>query len=160
MLEVGSTIPDVTLKQMTESGPKDVSMSEYTRGRKVLIFALPGPFTPTCSESHVPSYIVREEDLRARGVEAIACISTADFFVMDAWGKHLGVGNRIDMLADGNSEFTRAAGMLIDLSEAGLGERSQRYAMIVDDGKVTHIEVESNPGKADVSGAEHMLRQL
>ena len=114
MLKEGDTIPAITLKQMTAEGPTDVALSEYCAGRKVVIFALPGAFTPTCSESHVPSYIDQAAALRDKGVAAVACISTADFFVMGAWGKSMGTGADVDMLGDGNAEFTRAAGMRPD----------------------------------------------
>lgn len=160
MLKTGDKIPDITLKQMTPAGPTEVSLSQYCSGRKVVIFALPGAFTPTCSESHVPSYIEHAEALRSKGVAAVACISTADFFVMDAWGKSLGTGDQVDMLADGNHEFTRTAGMTLDLSGFGLGERSQRYAMILDDGVITHIAIETDPGSATVSAADEVLKAL
>lgn len=160
MIKEGDTIPDVTLKQMTAAGPTDVSLKDYCAGRKVVIFALPGAFTPTCSESHVPSYIDKAAALRDKGVAAVACISTADFFVMNAWGKSLGTGDSVDMIADGNHEFTKAAGMTLDLSAHGLGKRSQRYVMILDDGVITHLAMESNPGEATVSAAEAVLEQL
>lgn len=160
MLKEGDKIPAVTLKQMTSEGPTDVSLTDYCAGRKVVIFALPGAFTPTCSESHVPSYLDNAKALRDKGVAAVACISTADFFVMSAWGKSLGTGEHVDMLADGNSEFTRTAGMTLDLSGFGLGERSQRYVMILDDGVIKHIAVESDPGAATVSAAEAVLEKL
>jgi len=160
MLKTGDTLPDITLKQMGADGPSDVSVNDYCKGRKVVIFALPGAFTPTCSETHVPSYIAHADSLRAKGVAAVACISTADFFVMGAWGKSMNVGDSVDMLADGNREFTQATGMSIDLSAAGLGERSLRYAMILDDGVISHIAVEENPGEATVSAAEAILEQL
>ena len=160
MLKEGDKIPAITLKQMTADGPTDVSLTDYCAGRKVVIFALPGAFTPTCSESHVPSYINNAQALRDKGVEAVACISTADFFVMGAWGKSLGTENSVDMLADGNAEFTRAAGMTLDLSGIGLGERSQRYVMLLEDGVIKHLAMESDPGAATVSAAEAVLEQL
>ncbi|MFK8074956.1 MAG: peroxiredoxin [Granulosicoccus sp.] len=160
MIKEGDTIPDVTLKQMTAAGPTEVALKDYCAGRKVVIFALPGAFTPTCSETHVPSYIDKASALRDKGVAAVACISTADFFVMNAWGKSLGAGDSVDMIADGNHEFTRAAGMTLDLSAHGLGERSQRYVMILDDGVVTHLAMESNPGEATVSAADAVLEKL
>lgn len=160
MIKEGDKIPDVKLKQMTAAGPTDVSLTDYCAGRKVVIFALPGAFTPTCSETHVPSYIEHAQALRDKGVAAVACISTADFFVMNAWGKSMGTGEHVDMLADGNHEFTRAAGMIIDLSVAGLGERSNRYVMILEDGVVTHMAVEESAGEATVSAAEAVLAKL
>jgi len=160
MLKEGDKIPAITLKQMTAAGPTDVPLSDYCAGRKVVIFALPGAFTPTCSESHLPSYIEKAQALREKGIAAVACISTADFFVMDAWGKSLGSGDTVDMLADGNHEFTRAAGMTLDLSGLGLGERSQRYAMVLEDGVVTHLAVETDPGSATISAADAVLEKL
>jgi len=160
MLKQGDKIPAVSLKQMTAEGPVDVSLDAYCAGRKVVIFALPGAFTPTCSESHVPSYIDQAQALRDKGVAAVACISTADFFVMNAWGKSLGALESVDMLADGNQEFTRTAGMTLDLTGAGLGQRSQRYVMILDDGVISHIAIEENPGVATVSAAEAVLEEL
>lgn len=160
MLKEGDKIPAVTLKQMTSDGPTDVALADYCAGRKVVIFALPGAFTPTCSEAHVPSYIDNAQALRDKGIEAVACISTADFFVMGAWGKSMGVGDNIDMLGDGNAEFTRAAGMTLDLSGFGLGERSQRYVMVLDDGVITHLAIESDPTAATVSAADAVLAKL
>lgn len=160
MLKEGDKIPAITLKQMTAAGPTDVPLADYCAGRKVVIFALPGAFTPTCSESHVPSYVEHAQALRDKGVAAVACISTADFFVMNAWGKSMGTGDHVDMLADGNAEFTRAAGMTLDLSAHGLGERSQRYVMVLEDGVIKHLAMESDPGSATVSAADAVLAQL
>jgi len=160
MLKQGDRIPDVTVRQMTADGPTEVPMKDYCAGRKVVIFALPGAFTPTCSEQHLPGYVQHADAIRAKGVAAIACLSTADFFVMDAWGKSQDVGSDIDMLSDGNHEFTGAADMAIDLSSHGLGERSKRYAMLIDDGVVSHVAVDENPSEASASGAEAMLAAL
>lgn len=160
MLKKGDRIPDVTVRQLTADGPSEVPMKDYCAGRKVVIFALPGAFTPTCSEQHLPGFVANAQAIRDKGVAAIACLSTADFFVMDAWGKSRDVGDSVDMLSDGNHEFTRAAGMTIDLSSRGLGERSLRYAMIVDDGVIAHIAVDDNPGEATASSAESTLATL
>jgi len=160
MLKQGDRIPDVTVRRMTADGPTEVPMKDYCAGRKVVVFALPGAFTPTCSEQHLPGYVQQGDAIRAKGIEAIACLSTADFFVMDAWGKSLDVGDKVDMLSDGNHEFTRAAGMTLDLSSRGLGERSLRYAMLVDDGVIRHIAIDDNPGEAVASGADAMLEAL
>lgn len=160
MLKEGDKIPAITLKQMTAEGPTDVPLVDYCAGRKVVIFALPGAFTPTCSESHLPSYIDHAQALRDKGVEAVACISTADFFVMNAWGKSLGAAEHVDMLADGNAEFTKAAGMTLDLSAFGLGERSQRYVMVLEDGVIKHLAMESDPSSATVSAADAVLEKL
>ena len=160
MLKEGDKIPAITLKQMTADGPTDVPLADYCAGRKVVIFALPGAFTPVCSEAHLPTYIDHAQALRDKGAAAVACISTADFFVMSAWGKSLGTGEHVDMLSDGNSEYTKAAGMTLDLSGLGLGQRSQRYVMIVDDGVIKHLAMESNPGEATVSAADAVLKHL
>lgn len=160
MLKEGDRIPDIALKQMTPSGPADISLTDYCAGRKVVIFGLPGAFTPTCSESHVPSYVDQAQAIRDKGVAAVACISTADFFVMNAWGKSLGALDSVDMLADGNQEFTQAAGMTLDLSAVGLGQRSQRYVMVLDDGVISHLALEADPGAATVSAAEAVLEKL
>jgi len=160
MLKEGDRIPAVTLKKMTSAGPTDVSMADYCAGRKVVIFAVPGAFTPTCSETHLPGYIDHAQALRDKGVKAVACVSMTDQFVMNAWGKSVGTGEHVDMLADGNGEFTQAAGMSVDFSAHGMGQRSQRYAMVLEDGVVKHLAVESNPGEATVSAAEAVLEAL
>lgn len=159
-MKVGDRIPAVTLMQMTDSGPTEVPMADYCAGRKVVLFGVPGAFTPTCSESHLPGFVEHAEALKAKGVAAVGCISTTDFFVMDAWGKSRNVGDSVDMLADGNHEFTRAAGMILDMTSRGLGERSQRYSLVVDDGVVTHLNLEDSPATADASGAAALLEML
>ena len=160
MLKPGDTLPDVKLMTMTADGPAPVGLGEYVKGRKVVIFGLPGAFTPTCSEQHLPGFVERAEELRAKGVDAIACLTTADFFVLKAWAEQRNVGDAVDMLSDGNHEFIRKTDMAIDLSDHGLGERSTRYAMIVDDGTVSWIGVEDNAGRADASTAEAVLGAL
>ena len=160
MLKVGDSIPSINLKQMTADGPKDVDAAEYCAGRKVVIFALPGAFTPTCSEQHLPGYLKQHGAIKSKGVDAIACLSVADFFVMDAWGKSLNVGDNIDMLSDGNQDFIKATGTELDLSGFGLGVRSKRYAMIVNNGVIEQLLVEENPGEASDSGADALLAAL
>ena len=158
-IKVGDTVPSITLRQMTTDGIKEVSTDELLGGKKVVLFALPGAFTPTCSSKHVPGFIENAEALKGRGVEAIACVSVNDAFVMDAWGRNLGVGDSVLMLADGNADFTRAVDLMLDGSGIGFGLRSQRYAMIVDDGVVKHLAVEDGTG-LDVSAAERTLAML
>ncbi len=158
-IKVGDTVPSITLRQMTTDGIKEVSTDELLGGKKVVLFALPGAFTPTCSSKHVPGFIENAEALKGRGVEAIACVSVNDAFVMDAWGRNLGVGDSVLMLADGNADFTRAVDLMLDGSGIGFGLRSQRYAMIVDDGVVKHLAVEDGTG-LDVSAAERILAML
>ena len=159
-MQAGDTVPAVTLMQMTDSGPTEVPMADYCAGRKVVLFGVPGAFTPTCSESHLPGFVEHARALRDKRIAAIGCISTTDVFVMDAWGKSRDVGDVIDMLADGNHEFTRAAGMILDMTSRGLGERSKRYCMVLDDGVVTHLAIEDSPGTAEASGAAALLAAL
>lgn len=158
-LQVGEKIPGVTLKAATADGIKDVSTSELFAGKKVVIFALPGAFTPTCSAKHLPGFIEKAKEIKAKGVDEIVCVSVNDAFVMGAWGQAQGAGNAVTLLADGNGEFTRAVGLDFDGSKFGMGARSQRYAAIVDDGVVTHLAVEK-PMEFEVSSAEAILAAL
>jgi len=158
-IKVGDKIPSVTLREMTSDGPKPVNTDELFAGKKVALFALPGAFTPTCSAKHVPGFVQNAEALRAKGIDTIACVSVNDAFVMGAWGKDQGAGDKVRMLADGNGEFTTAVGLEMDGTKFGMGKRSQRYAMIVDNGVVKTLDVEQ-PGAFEVSSAEHMLGQL
>ena len=144
---------------MTPDGPKTVTTDELFSGKKVALFALPGAFTPTCSAKHVPGFVQNEEALKKKGIDLIACLSVNDAFVMGAWGKDQGAGDKVRMLADGNGEFTGAVGLEMDGSKFGMGKRSQRYSMVVDNGVVKSLNVEQ-PGAFEVSSAEHMLAQL
>ncbi|MGB3756865.1 MAG: peroxiredoxin [Rivularia sp. (in: cyanobacteria)] len=157
-IKVGDKIPSVTLKHMDASGAKDITTDELFKGKKVLLFAVPGAFTPTCSAQHLPGYIQNAEQIKAKGVDTIACISVNDFFVMDAWGKSQNADD-ILMLADGVGEFTKAAGLEYDLSAKGLGMRSRRYAMVVENGVVKELELEEG-GNLEVSTAEKLLAKL
>jgi peroxiredoxin len=147
------------LKEMGEGGPKDVSIGELTKGRTVVFFAVPGAFTPTCSMKHLPGFVEKSSELRSKGVDEIVCLSVNDPFVMGAWGKDQNASGKVRMLADGNGEFTRAVGLEMDGSAFGLGKRSQRYAMIVRDGKVKELLVEPGPG-LNASSAESVLGKL
>jgi peroxiredoxin len=158
-IAVGDSIPDVQLMTMTKDGPRPISSSEALGKGKVVVFAVPGAFTPTCSDHHLPGFVMRADDIRAKGVDSIACLSVNDPFVMGAWGRDQKVGDRVTMLADGNGDFTRAVGLELDGSGSGLGTRSQRYAAILEDGVVTSIFVEQKPG-LDVSSAESVLAAL
>lgn len=157
-IAVGDKIPDVTLVKATENGPEKVQASEYFKGKKVALFSVPGAFTPTCSARHLPGYVDKAADLKAKGVDEIACTAVNDAFVMGAWNKNAG-SEDITMLADGNGEFAEAVGLTMDGSGFGLGKRGQRYSMIVEDGVVKELNVEQ-PGDFSVSSAEHMLGQL
>ena len=158
-IKVGDRIPSATLMQMKDGGPKPVSTEELFKGRKVALFALPGAFTPTCSAKHLPGYIQQHDALKAKGIDAIACLSVNDAFVMGAWGTQQGAGDKVMMLADGNGDFTRAVGLEMDGSKFGMGKRSQRYSMIVEDGVVKALNVEA-PGAFEVSSADHMMALL
>lgn len=158
-IKVGDKIPSVTLKHMEESGPKDISTDELFKGKKVLLFAVPGAFTPACSAQHLPGYIQNAEQIKGKGVDTIACISVNDVFVMDAWGKSQNAGDKVLMLADGDGEFTKAAGLELDLNGKGLGLRSRRYAMVLEDGVVKELELEDG-GKLEISTAEKLLAKL
>lgn len=157
-ISVGDRIPEATVFVMGENGPRAVSTTELFSGKKVVLFALPGAFTPTCSNAHLPGYVIRADDILARGVDEIVCMSVNDAFVMDAWGRQQNA-ERITMVADGSAEFTRALGLDVDLSERGFGVRSERFAMIVEDGVVTLLNREA-PRKFEVSDADTILAAL
>jgi peroxiredoxin len=158
-INIGDRVPSATLMQMKDGTPQPVKTDDLFHGKKVAVFALPGAFTPTCSAKHLPGYIQHAEALRAKGVDTIACVSVNDAFVMGAWGEHQKAGDDVMMLADGNGDFTRALGLEIDASKYGMGKRSQRFSMLVDDGVVKELNIEE-PGAFSVSSAEHLLQQL
>ena len=158
-IKAGDKIPATTVKTKDAEGLRDVTTDELFGGKKVVLFALPGAFTPTCSAKHLPSYVQKAGDLKAKGVDTIACVSVNDAFVMEAWGKDQNVGDAVLMVADGNADLTKALGLDMDGSGFGMGTRSQRYAMVVDDGTVTQLFVEE-PRAYEVSSAEHVLASL
>jgi peroxiredoxin len=158
-IKVGDRIPSATLMQMKGGAPQPVKTDDLFAGKKVALFALPGAFTPTCSAKHLPGYVQHANDLRKKGIVAVACVSVNDAFVMGAWGENQGAGEKVMMLADGNGDFTRALGLEMDASKYGMGKRSQRFSMIVDNGVVKALNIEE-PGAFSVSSAEHMLQQL
>lgn len=157
-VKVGDKIPAATLKTMTAEGPQDISTGDIFGGKKVILFAVPGAFTPGCSNTHLPGYVVNADKIKAAGVDTIACVAVNDAFVMGAWGEAQNAGELL-MLADGMGEFTAALGLELDASGFGLGTRSQRYALIAEDGVITHLNVEEGPG-IDVSSAETMMELL
>jgi peroxiredoxin len=159
-IAVGDTIPDIEVRTLGEAGPTPVNTADVLGKGKVVLFAVPGAFTPTCSDHHLPSYVIRNEELRAKGVDTIACISVNDAFVMGAWGESQNVGDGIVMLADGNGDFTKAIGLEMNGTGFGLGIRSQRYAMVIEDGVVTMLSIETAPGTIEASGAEAVLNAL
>jgi len=158
-IKAGDKIPSATLMEMQDGKPAPVSTDSFFAGKKVALFALPGAFTPTCSAKHVPGFVANFDALKAKGVDAIACLSVNDAFVMGAWGKDQKADGKVHMLADGNGDFTRAVGLEMDGTKFGMGKRSQRYSMVVDNGVVKTLNVEQ-PGAFEVSSAEHMMGQL
>jgi peroxiredoxin len=158
-IAVGDELPDVELRTMTSDGPKAVRSREALGKGKVVLFGVPGAFTPTCSDHHLPGFVLRAEDLRGKGVETIACVSVNDAFVMGAWGESRNVGSDVLLLADGNGELTKALGLEMDGTGFGMGTRSKRYAAVIEDGVVTHLAVEPGPG-LNVSSADSVLAAL
>ncbi|MDP4593304.1 MAG: peroxiredoxin [Beijerinckiaceae bacterium] len=159
MINAGDKLPEATFTVMTADGPKPKTTDEIFKGKKVVLFAVPGAFTPTCHAAHLPGFVEKAAEIKSKGVDAIACIAVNDVFVMDAWGKASNVGSNVEMLADGGAKFANAIGLTMDLTERGLGVRSKRYSMLVDDGVVKTLNVEEGPGIA-ASGADNMLTQL
>lgn len=155
----GDKLPTTNLVKATSEGPQATTTDDFFAGRKVALFAVPGAFTPTCSAAHLPGYLAQADALKAKGVDEIACVSVNDPFVMTAWSKSADAEGTVTMLADGNGDFARAVGLTMDGSKFGLGERSQRYSMLVDDGVVTALNVEA-PGEFKVSAAEYLLDQI
>jgi len=158
-IKAGTKIPASSLKTMSAEGMQTITTDELFKGKKVVLFALPGAFTPTCSAKHLPSFVQLADKIRAKGVDTIACLSVNDAFVMDAWGKNQNVGDKVTMLADGNGDFTKAVGLTMDGTGYGMGVRSQRYAMVVDNGVVKTLNIEA-PGAYEVSSAEAILKTL
>lgn len=159
-VKVGDALPsDIKLKEMGEKGPQDVSVGELFKGRKVVLFAVPGAFTPTCSMKHLPGFVERAAEIKGKGVDEIVCMAVNDAFVMGAWGDSQKAHGKVRMVADGNGELTRALGLELDASGFGMGKRSQRFALIINDGKVEQVLVEPGPGLS-VSSAESVLSHL
>lgn len=158
-IKVGETIPSMKLMTASADGPKEISTDELFKGKKVVMFGVPGAFTPTCSMRHLPGFVENADAIRAKGVDRVVCLAVNDAFVLGAWAKQSSVDDKVIMLADGSGTFTKALGLELDLSGRGLGVRCQRFALVADDGKVTHVAVEQ-PGGFEVSKAEAILNQL
>jgi len=158
-IKVGDKMPAGTFKHMTADGPKNITTDELFAGKKVVLFSVPGAFTPTCDAKHLPGFVERAADLKAKRVDTVACMAVNDVFVMNAWGKHSNVGDKVLMLADGNGDYAKALGLEMNGTGFGMGMRGQRFAVVVDNGTVTGLFIEG-PGEFKVSSAEHVLSQL
>lgn len=158
-IQAGERMPKGTFKTMSPEGPKDVTTDELFNGKRVVLFSVPGAFTPTCDAKHLPSFIENAAALKAKGIETIACMAVNDVFVMNAWGKSAGAAGKVLMLADGNGDYAKALGLTMDGSRFGMGLRGQRFALVVDNGVARQVHVEA-PGEFKVSSAEHLLKNL
>lgn len=156
----GDKLPEATFREITADGPHEIKTSDFFSGRKVVLFGVPGAFTPTCHRTHLPGFVDKLDELKAKGVDAVACVAVNDMFVLDAWAKETGAHGKITFLSDGNGEFTKAAGLEMDGSGVGLGLRSKRFVMIVDDGEVQMVAVEPVPSQADETSADVALNAL
>ena len=159
-IKVGDRLPNATFRVMSGEGPKPKTTDEIFKGKKVALFAIPGAFTPTCNNLHLPSFLKNADAFKTKGVDTIAVTGVNDVFVMDAWQKATGATGKIDFLADGNGEFAKAIGMDFDGAAAGLGVRSKRYSMLVEDGVVKQLNIEDAPGKCEISGGQALLAQI
>jgi peroxiredoxin len=159
-IKVGDRLPQTSFRVMGPQGPAAKTTDEIFKGKKVVLFAVPGAFTPTCSNNHLPGFLENADAFKAKGVDTIAVTGVNDVFVMDAWKKMTGAGTKIEFLADGNADFAKAIELSLDGSGAGLGIRSKRYSMLVEDGVVKALNIEESPGKAEASGAENLLKQI
>ncbi len=159
-IKVGEKLPNATFRLVTTDGPKPVTTAEFFGGRKIVLFGLPGAFTPTCHKNHLPGFIADEAAFKAKGVAEIAMTAVNDHHVLAAWEQATGARGHVAFLADGNAEFARAVGLDFDAAPGGLGLRSKRYSMLVEDGVVKILNIEETPGKADLSGAPHLLAQI
>jgi peroxiredoxin len=158
-IKVGDKLPTISLKYMNKDGMQTATTDDLFKGKKAVLFGLPGAFTPTCSAKHLPGFVTHAEDLKSKGVEVIACLSVNDAFVMDAWGKAQNAGEKVLMLADGNADFAKATGLTMDGTGYGMGLRTSRWAMVLDDGKVKTLNIEA-PGAFEVSSAEAVMKAL
>ena len=160
-IQVGDRLPKSSFRTMGADGkPAEKTTDDVFKGRKVVLFAVPGAFTPTCHRNHMPGYVAKADEIKAKGVDAIVVTAVNDVFVMDAWTKASGCDGKIEFIADGNGDFAKAIGLSLDASGNGLGTRSKRYSMVVDDGVVKSLNIEEAPGKAEVSGADNLLKSL
>ena len=159
-IKVGDRIPDATFTVMTSDGPQTRTTDEFFKGRRVVLIGVPGAFTPTCHRNHLPGFVDKADEILGKGIDEIAVTGVNDVFVMDAWAKQSGAEGKVTFLADGSANFAKAIGLSLDMNARGLGTRSQRYSMLVDDGIVRKLSIEESPGKAELSGADALLKVL
>jgi peroxiredoxin len=159
-IKMGDRIPEATFTIMTSDGPQTRTTEEFFKGRRVVLIGVPGAFTPTCHRNHLPGFVTKADEILGKGIDEIAVTGVNDVFVMDAWAKQSGAEGKLTFLADGSANFVKAIGLSLDMSQRGLGTRSQRYSMLVDDGVVRKLNIEEAPGKAEVSGADALLKAL
>ena len=159
-IKVGDRIPDATFTVMTSDGPQTRTTDEFFKGRRVVLIGVPGAFTPTCHRNHLPGFVSKADEILGKGIDEIAVTGVNDVFVMDAWAKQSGAEGKVTFLADGSANFAKAIGLSLDMTQRGLGTRSQRYSMLVDDSVVRKLSVEETPGKAELSGADALLNAL
>jgi peroxiredoxin len=159
-IKVGDRLPAATFRTMTPDGPAPKTTDDVFKGKRVVLFAVPGAFTPTCHKNHMPGFVKNADAIKAKGIDAIAVTAVNDVFVMDAWKKASGADGKVEILADGSGDFAKALDLSVDLSANGLGVRSKRYSMLVEDGVVKKLNVEDAPGKAEMSGADNLMKQL
>ncbi|HZY14576.1 MAG TPA: peroxiredoxin [Beijerinckiaceae bacterium] len=159
-IKMGDRIPEATFTIMTSDGPQTRTTEEFFKGRRVVLIGVPGAFTPTCHRNHLPGFVTKADEILGKGIDEIAVTGVNDVFVMDAWAKQSGAEGKLTFLADGSANFAKAIGLSLDMSQRGLGTRSQRYSMLVDDGVVRKLNIEEAPGKAEVSGADALLKAL
>ncbi len=159
-IKVGDRLPNATFRVMTPDGPKPKTTDEVFKGKKVVLFAVPGAFTPTCHKNHMPGFVKNADAIKGKGIDSILVTAVNDVFVMDAWTKASGADGKVEFLSDGNADFAKAIGLDLDASGNGLGMRSKRYSMVVEDGVVKSLNIEDAPGKAEISGADNLMKQL
>lgn len=160
MIKIGEAIPSVSLKRLTSSGVEEIPLKERLKGKRVVLFAVPGAFTPTCSNIHLPSFVKQSKAIKAKGIDEIICVAVNDPFVLDIWEKMADAEGKIIFLSDGNGEFTKAMGLTLDASAHGLGVRSQRYVSLIEDGILKYIAVEPKPGECTITSADELLKHL
>ena len=160
MIKIGETLPSIPLKRLNGSKIEDVILKDYAKGKKIVLFAVPGAFTPTCSNIHLPSFIKQADAIKAKGIDDIICVSTNDPYVLDVWGKVTHAAGKVTLLSDGNGEFTKAMGLVLDAREKGLGLRSQRYVALVENGTLKSLDIEPHPSECTITCADEIVKHI